>query len=134
MSTKSLPNPAQLERELEYQLRKLGVYGVKVKPYASDGRKSAAWCADFYEIKARLVSTPRPGELDPIEEALKAVPGVYRTTQEALAVAGDPVTGQGALPTRLLDPDWPVDRKKAFGDPWTTPGALALIADPEGAI
>ena len=118
MSTSTLPYPAQLERELKYKLPR-EVYGIHVIPRDETGRKCAAWRADFYEVKARLVHTPLPGELDPVEDALKAIPGVYRTTQEACAVAGDPVTGAGALPARVLDPDWPVKRR--FDNPWTTP-------------
>jgi hypothetical protein len=134
VSTRTLPYPAQLERELEYKLRPLGVYGVRVTPCDDRGRKSAAWSAAYYEIKVRFVHTPKPGELDPVEAALKAIPGVYRTTQEASPVKGDPVTGVGALPARILDLEWPVQARHRRGtvqDPWTTPGALALMADPE---
>ena len=72
MSTNTLPYPAHLESDLHwYLLRRCGGPHVYAKPIGRDGRKSAAWAADCYEIHVCPVATPRDSsEMDAIEAAL----------------------------------------------------------------
>lgn len=100
MTTYNLGYPADLRRRLEATLpRELGKYRpqVNVTPRDRDEKRCAAYEADHYEVHAHYSPSDRD-LLGPLEEALKAEPGVYLTTQ----VYGVP--GQGNL---FTNPGWP---------------------------
>ena len=119
MSVRTLPTPKQLSRELPYQLPR-DRFGSEVNipivmPLDENGYRCAACKADHYWIRCCYVVTD-PEPIPALEEAFKAIPGVYRTTQ---AYGGKPA-----------DPDWPRMPVLASG-PDTRPGAWALMRDPE---
>lgn len=114
MSTHTLPGPARLRDQLRYLVDDAGY--VQVTPRDKDGRRCAAWDAEWYEVAAFYMYTGTP--LDPLEEKLRALPGVCRTTQ---------VQAEG----QARDPDWPgFARRYNPGYNPLRPQVLALIADP----
>jgi hypothetical protein len=118
MSTRTLPSPAQLRDELKYSLPGIRLHGgyVQVTPQDREGRRCAAWEAEWYEIAAYYIEMGRP--LDELEAALKAWPGVIRTTQ---------VTG---YPAQVRDADWPgFTRRRGTDD--LRPQVLAHVGDPQ---
>jgi hypothetical protein len=83
VSVLALPMPADLARRLEYRLpRQRGTYTpyVSITPRGRDERRCAAYAADHYEVSAYYVASDI-GSLGALEDGLKAVPGVYLTTQ-----------------------------------------------------
>ncbi len=97
--------------------------GVQVTPRTADGRKSSVWAADFYEVAAYYV-TSDPALLGPLEDALKAIPGVYRTTR--VVPSDDP--GLSRRHNVIRDPDWPVGSTRR--DKMLRVQVLALLRDP----
>jgi hypothetical protein len=94
MSTCTLPYPCQLRDQLKDELPDIrGRGSVKVTPRDRDGRRCAAWDAEFYEVAAYYVATGT--SLDRLEAALRARIGTVRTTQ---------ITGN---PAQIRDADWP---------------------------
>ncbi len=99
MSTRTLGMPAELRRRLEYTLsRQRGIYRpfVRVTPRDRGERRCDAWAADHYEVNA-YYTTSDTTSLGPLEDALKATPGVYLTTQV------HPAVGR----TTFTNPAWP---------------------------
>lgn len=147
MSTRTLPDPAQLEKDLNrYLLRRCDGPHVSARPIGRDGRRSAAWAADCYEIHVCPVVSSQ--DLDPIEAVLRAWADerhyqVVRVTRAGWerserAIEGAPVrrtlyryTAEdgSVMVYRLADPDWPT--KSSAKDIYTRPMVWALIADPE---
>ena len=84
-------------------------------PLDADERRCAAYLADHYWIMCCYVVTD-PRAIPALEEALAAIPGVYRTTQ----VYGN----------KPADPDWPMPRVR-YLDIYHRPQAWALMRDPE---
>jgi hypothetical protein len=101
MSTQTLGMPAGLRRRLEYSLpRQRDRYPpvVRVTPRDRNERRCAAWAADHYEVHA-FYTTSDTASLGPLEDALKATPGVYLTTQ---------VHGHAEQPGNVFsNPVWP---------------------------
>lgn len=100
MGIGNLGTPTELRRRLEYVLpRQDGLYPPVVRVTRRDRaeRKCAAWAADHYEVQAYYTTTDA-ASLDALEDALKATPGVYLTTQVR------PLPGLG---TEFTNPAWP---------------------------
>jgi hypothetical protein len=115
--TRKLPYPADLSRRLAATLPG-DSHGqprpsVRVTPRTADGRKSAVWATDFYEVNAFYVSSD-PASLGPLEDALRALPCVCRTAR--------------VLPGREVDRDWPVGSTRR--DRMLRVQVLALMRDP----
>lgn len=118
MSTYRLAFPATLKRQLQDSLPRHGEHPpiVRVTPRKSSGQKCPFYDADLCEIQAFYTATDSES-LDRLEQALRAVPGVYTTTQ---------VRGRG----EVTNPDFP-ERLGAFrrGLPELRPQVIALIRD-----
>lgn len=129
MSTRTLPGPREMETWLSRQLPAArGSYNhVSAYPKDAAGRKCAAAAADYYEIHVCAVATSDP--LEPIEEALKAWPGCFRTTR--VGWEEEPATDWWKEPAKvykIADPDWPTKSRAA--DVYERPMVWALIGDP----
>jgi hypothetical protein len=125
VSVRRLPLPAELARGLQYALPANQALAtdrpvVKVRPRDADGRRSAAWCADHYEITA-FYHVMDQGSLDVLEPALAAYPGVYLTSQ----IIGDGNLRGGTA--EISNPDWPPLRDRSPG--FLRPQVRALIRD-----
>jgi hypothetical protein len=123
--------PADLRRRLEYALpRQHGRYPpvVRVTPRDRDEHRCAAWAADHYEVHA-YYTTSDTGSLGPLEDALKAAPGVYLTTQ----VHGhQPPAGQPG--NMFTNPAWPAALGTARRDRNSLRAqVIALIGDEKPA-
>jgi hypothetical protein len=126
VTTHKLGMPADLKRQLEYALpRQHGKYppAVRVTPRDHRERRCAAYDADHYEVQAYYTTTSADS-LSVLEEALKAVPGVYATTQVR---AGDPGVSRK---NTFTSPDWPLPLGTArLGRDDLRPQVIALIRD-----
>ncbi len=101
MSARTLGMPADLKRRLTYSLPGHGgTPAVRITPRDRNERKCAAYAADHYEIQAYYTTTSAD-VLTALEEALKAVPGVYATTQVRI---NDPGV---SLANTFTNPEWP---------------------------
>ena len=128
MRTNTLPYPRQMEQHLAGVVPVAdGDYNhINIIPRDEDGRKSAAWCAAYYEVKVCPVATG--GDLAPIEMALSRYPGSFRTTR--IDWYGEPETlyRHSTRVYKIADPDWPTALRA--NDVYTRPMVVALIADP----
>jgi hypothetical protein len=125
VTTYKLGMPAELRRRLEDSLpRELGKYRPQVLVIPRDRHelRCAAWESDHYELTAFYSPSDRD-LLGPLEDALKAEPSVYLTTQ----VYGVP--GQGNV---FTNPDWPpaLGTKRRDGNDLRAQ-VIALIRDEE---
>jgi hypothetical protein len=130
VSTRNLPYPREMEIWLADKLPAArGSYNhVGVYPKGKDGRRCAAWAADYYEVHVCPAASSDP--LEPIVEALKSWPGCFRTTR--VGWEEKPAADWWKEPTRvykIADPDWPT--KSKADDVYTRPMVWALISDPE---
>lgn len=115
MSTRTLPSPSQLRDQLKDELPDIRGRGrVEVTPRDRDGRRCAAWDAEFYEVAAYYVAMGT--SLDRLEAALQARIGTVRTTQ---------ITGN---PAEIRDADWPGFARRCDRQS-LRPQVLAMIAD-----
>lgn len=94
MSTYRLGPPSDFKRRMEASLN------IRVVPRDQRERRHAAYDADHYEMCA-YYTTVSHESLDVLEKALKAVPGVYATTQ--VRRASDRVTAKNIF----TNPGWP---------------------------
>lgn len=134
MSVSTFPRPAQLKERLEVSLAatlSIRLYErlhVSVSPRDERGRKApSAAKAAYYELSifyngGTATTAEDPFLLDGIESAVKAVPGVYRTTR----VSPD----DHGFPAGIDDQDWPVYRSRTE---CLRPSVLALLRDPEAS-
>jgi hypothetical protein len=127
VSTLGLPMPADLKCWLEYyhlpSLPGVGRAAVRVTPRDSRERKCPAYMADHYEVQA-FYTTGRLDALAALEEALRAVPGVYATTQVRVAGPG------ASLASTFTNPGWPPALGTARRDRDSLrPMVIALIRD-----
>ncbi len=107
MSVHTLGSPSQFRDRLQYALpRQRGVEPfISVTPRGADERRCAAWSADHYEVNAYYV-TSDVASLGPLEDALRAVPGVYLTTK--VHPAPRDTAKPGHRPGNMFtNPDWP---------------------------
>jgi hypothetical protein len=119
MSTRTITYPPkQLSMELYYQLPEDRIghrpHAPNVVPLDTDERRCAAYRADHYWIWCCCVAA-EPEPIPALEEAFKAIPGVYRTTQV-----------YGSKP---VDPDWPLPQVRHRD---YRPQVWALMRDPVG--
>src|SRR5262249_28996511 len=75
-----------------------------VTPRGPDERRCPAWSADHYEVNVYYVASDL-ASLDPLEEGLKAVPGVYLTTKVHPAPRG-PAGPRRRPGNTFTNPDW----------------------------
>ena len=102
MSTYRLGMPGDCKRRLEALLPKNGGISatVRVIPRDQHERQCPAYGAEHYEVHA-FYTTTIADSLDVLEEALKAVPGVYATTQVRR-------TSDSVLAGNMFtNPEWP---------------------------
>ena len=124
MTTYRLKYPAEMKRHLESVLphRHAASLVVLVTPRDQAGRKCPAYESHCYEIQAFYTRTS-PEALDRLEEAVRALPGVYLTTQ----VRDD---GSSRLRNEVTNPEWPAglgrSRRGLHG---LRAQVLALISD-----
>jgi hypothetical protein len=130
MSTHRLGPPAEVRRQLEYRLpRQGGLHPptVRVTPRDREEHRCPAYAADHYEVHAYYVRSDT-GSLGPLEEALRAVPGVYLTTQ----VRSHPSPLPGNI---FTNPTWPPALGTARRDrDDLRVQVIALIANPDGGV
>lgn len=122
MTTYSLKYPAEMKRWLTARLPPLesASIGIRVTPRYRAGQKSPACDSDFYEIQA-FYTRYSPEALDRLEEALRAVPGIYRTAQVRPCSPGK---------NHVTSTDWPdVLGSSRRGFHALRPQVLALISD-----
>lgn len=125
MTTYKLGTPASLKRLLAGSLPGHGGQPVvRVTPRDRCERRSAAYDADHYEVSAFYTSSSADA-LASLEEALKAVPGVYLTTQvHALAGSACPRV------STFTNPAWPAPLGTARRDRnELRPQVIALMKD-----
>jgi hypothetical protein len=128
LSAYRLGLPSDFKRRLQASLPAYSGVPVSVGdpvPRNRQERRCAAYEADHYEVRAFYTTVSRES-LDMLEEALKAVPGVYATTQ--VRRASDRVTA----PNVFTNPDWPPPlgtERRDRND--LRPQVLALIRDEE---
>ena len=75
-------SPAQVRDRLRAGLPapiRARLHHLTVEPCDERGRRRAAWTAHHYRMHAYSASSAEP--LGPLEEALRAIPGVYETHQ-----------------------------------------------------
>jgi hypothetical protein len=101
VTTYGLRYPAEMKRHLESVLpqQDAATLGVIVTPRDRDGRKCPAYESECYEIQAFYTRTSRD-VLERLEDAIRALPGVYLTTQ----VRDD---GTGSHQNEVTNPKWP---------------------------
>lgn len=82
MTTYHLGQPTELRHRMERDLPRSDGHpaAVKVTPRDRAERKCPAYDADHYEVQA-YYTTMRLGLLEVLEDAVRATPGVYLTTQ-----------------------------------------------------
>lgn len=125
MSTYGLGQPSECKRRLEASLPRDGGFSasVRVTPRDRHERQCPAYDADHYEVQA-FHARASTDLLDLLEEALKAVPGVYATTQ--VRRTSDSVLAGNTF----TNPAWPAPLGAARrGRHDLRPQVLALIRD-----
>lgn len=133
MSISTFPYPAQLKEQLETSLRAalgIGRYDTGLHVWAERhderGRKApTAAKTAYYEVGVfhnggSATTAADPFLLDSIESAVRALPGVYRTTR----VNPD----DHGYPAGIDDQDWPVYRSRGDRDGLRVQ-VLALMCD-----
>lgn len=131
MSTLKLPYPAALRAQLQATLprdRAGQGPGVIITPRGHDHRRCAAYESAYYEIQAFYVVNALPF-LGPLEEALRAVPGVFLTTQVRWV---SPQAPGESMTNTFTNPEWPARLGTARRDRNALRvQVIALIRDPE---
>ena len=125
MSTYSLGQPGECRHRLEVSLPRDGGFSatVRVTPRDRRERKCPAYDADHYEVQA-FYTRASTDLLDQLEDALKAVPGVYVTTQ--VRRTSDSVLAGNVF----TNPAWPGSaRHRPRGRHDLRPQVLALVRD-----
>lgn len=130
MSTLRLPYPAALRDQLQDTLPRDHAGqkpGVIITPRGTDHRRCAAYDAAYYEVQVFYVVNALP-LLGPLEAALRALPGVFMTTQVRWV---DPQAPGEPMTNTFTNPDWPAKLSAARRDRnRLRVQVIALIEDP----